>query len=164
MISFNLPTARFNYRVAGIAAHEDHVLLQRVDGDSIWFLPGGRCEAMEASAATLVREMQEEAGQTVTVERLVWVVENFFTLAGTQFHELGLYYLMSFPKGSPFLDVNAAFYHDEPTLRLIFQWFPLTALEGIALQPTFLRTALQGIPASIEHIVQDYRCEGLSLA
>jgi 8-oxo-dGTP pyrophosphatase MutT (NUDIX family) len=155
MISFNLPTARFNYRVAGIAVHEDHVLLQQVDGDSIWFLPGGRCEAMEASAITLVREMQEEAGQSVTVHRLVWVVENFFTLAGTKFHELGLYYLMSFPKGSPFLDVHAAFDCDEPHVRLIFQWFPLTALGGIPLHPSFLRTALQDIPTGIQHIVQD---------
>lgn len=155
MISFNLPTARFNYRVAGIALHDGHVLLQRIESDPIWFLPGGRCEAMEASAITLVREMQEECGQTVTIDRLIWVMENFFTHAGTQFHELGLYYLMSLPVDSPFLDVHTPFYGDEPTVRLIFQWFPLTALDGIPLRPTFLRTALQAIPPSLQHIVHD---------
>jgi 8-oxo-dGTP pyrophosphatase MutT (NUDIX family) len=157
MISFSLPTARFNYRVAGIALQEDHVLLQRVEPDTIWFLPGGRCEVLETSMDTLVREMQEECGQTVTVHRLVWVMENFFTHDGRHFHELGFYYLMSLPEDSPYLDLQTPFYGHEPGIRLIFQWFPLTALATIPLRPAFLRTALQAIPPTLQHIVHDDR-------
>src|SRR5579859_2392880 len=93
VISFDVGPARFNYRVAGVVIHDGHVLLQTIDGFDFWFLPGGRCEANECSSATLAREMREECGEAVTVERLLWVAENFFTLNGRPFHELGFYYL-----------------------------------------------------------------------
>ncbi len=87
MITFDLPAARFTYRVAAAVVHEGRVLLNREEADSFWFLPGGRCEAMEPSSVALLREMREELGETVTIERLLWVAENFFTDARGPHHE-----------------------------------------------------------------------------
>jgi ADP-ribose pyrophosphatase YjhB (NUDIX family) len=50
-------------------------------------LPGGRVEALETTSDALRREMKEEIGQTIEVGRLLWVVENFFNLQGTPYHE-----------------------------------------------------------------------------
>jgi 8-oxo-dGTP pyrophosphatase MutT (NUDIX family) len=153
VITFDLPAARFSYRVAGIFQQAQHALLCTIAGLDFWFMPGGRCEAGERSADTVMREMREELGLDARVERLVWVVENFFTHAGMSYHEIGLYYLMSVPLDSPFLDIAKTFYGDEHGQRLTCRWFPLGELERMPIYPVFLRTALQHIPATIQHIV-----------
>jgi 8-oxo-dGTP pyrophosphatase MutT (NUDIX family) len=153
MITFDLPGAHFSYRVAAVIVHDGHVLLNRVESDSFWFLPGGRCEAMEPSAVALVREMQEELGETVTIQRLLWVIENFFTHEGRSYHELGLYYLVTLPPTSPLLDGSTVFRGYEQHIPLILRWFPLDETGRLPLYPVFLRTGLQNIPDRIEHIV-----------
>lgn len=157
MIAFDLPDACFTYRVAAVALHDGHVLLHRAECDDFWALPGGRCEAMEHSTDAILREMREEYGETVRVERLLWVVENFFTHAGKPYHELGLYYLVALTPGSPLLDTRTVCGGQEGDLPLIFQWFPLDAVERTRIYPVFLRTALQSIPDTIEHVVNHDR-------
>jgi 8-oxo-dGTP pyrophosphatase MutT (NUDIX family) len=79
MIRVDKGDARFNYRVAGVAVHDDSVLLHKADGDDFWAFPGGRAELGERAEQTLLREMREEIGVAVEVGRLLWDVENFFT-------------------------------------------------------------------------------------
>jgi len=153
MIQVDTGTERFIYRVAGVVCHENHVLLHRAERDDFWALPGGRCELLEHSAATLRREMREELGFDVQVGRMLWVVENFFPHEGRNCHELGLYFLMSLPDGCPRLDVARTSTGDEEGLTLYFQWFPLDSLEGLELYPSFLRQELQHPPESEAHIV-----------
>ena len=153
MISFDVGGVSFGYRAAGIAIHQEHVLPHRAITDDFWALPGGRCEAMERSEDALRREMLEEFSTVVRVERLVWVVENFFRHAGTLYHELGLYFRMALPPGSPLLDVQTPFAGLEGARPLIFQWFPLATLPTLTIYPVFLRGALQAIPDSVQHIV-----------
>lgn len=144
--------ARFNYRVVGVCIQDGHVLAHMDERDSFYSLPGGRIEKMEASEAALRREMREELGVAVKVERLVWVVENFFTYQAVDVHELAFYYLFSlgdmarrFPVGRPFTCL------DEAQLR--FEWLPLAALGTTRLLPSFLCTGLLTLPPNITHIV-----------
>jgi ADP-ribose pyrophosphatase YjhB (NUDIX family) len=153
MITFEEGGKRFTYRVAGIALDVDRVLLLRTEKDDFWFLPGGRVELLELSQDALIREMQEELEVKVHVERLVWVVENFFEYEGRSYHELALYFLMSFPSDSRLYEKKEAFVGDEDGLKLIFRWHPLGKLEEIPLYPTFLRKRLNSIPQITEHIV-----------
>lgn len=51
------------------------VLRAREPAKDTWSLPGGRCEAGESSAATVVREVWEETGLDVVAVRLVGAVE-----------------------------------------------------------------------------------------
>ncbi|MDX9956766.1 MAG: NUDIX domain-containing protein, partial [Anaerolineae bacterium] len=94
MIRLTQNDITFRYRVAGVALHEGRVLLQESPDDHVWALPGGHAETGENATATLVREMQEELGANVQVNRLLWVVENLFPHEGIRHHELGLYFLM----------------------------------------------------------------------
>ncbi len=154
MITFDKGDIRFSYRVAGVAIQDGKVLLQRRAEGGFFFLPGGRAELQESAAQTLRREMQEEVQADVTVERLLWVVENFFEHEGKTFHELGMYFLMSFPENSPVLDTNQTFFVQEVGHRFALQWLSLNALSNAPVYPSFLQTALQALPDRTVHIVQ----------
>jgi ADP-ribose pyrophosphatase YjhB (NUDIX family) len=160
VITFDQAGMRFHYRVAGVCIHEGCVLLHRADRDDYWALPGGRCELGESSDVTLRREMQEELNVTVTVGRLLWVVENFFTLAGTAYHEIALLYAIELPADHAYLNKTRSHYgvEDQSTngtpYTLIYRWVPVASLPIVILHPAFLRTALQKVPEATQHIVQ----------
>jgi ADP-ribose pyrophosphatase YjhB (NUDIX family) len=60
--------------VAAIIPNDDgHVLLQRRSDNGLWGLPGGGVEIGESVSTAIVREVQEETGLTVMIERLVGV-------------------------------------------------------------------------------------------
>ena len=60
--------------VAAIIINADgHVLLQRRSDNGLWGLPGGGVEIGESVSTAIVREVQEETGLTVEIERLVGV-------------------------------------------------------------------------------------------
>jgi ADP-ribose pyrophosphatase YjhB (NUDIX family) len=155
---------KISYRVAGIALHQGHVLLHRAEFDPFWALPGGSVEYGETAEQALMREMREEIATDVTVGRLLFVVENFFTYRDTRYHEIGLYFQMDFAPDSPLLDLTItthgteAFFAFEPRpFKLIFEWSPLHALSTKVVKPDFLQTELPKIDTftGTRHIVND---------
>src|SRR5438270_12474108 len=100
MITFKPGEIRFTYRVGGILIRNEHVLCQAASEEDSWFLPGGRAELGESASISLLREMQEELGVPMKVERLLYVVENFFTDTNDDWHELGFYFLITAPADS----------------------------------------------------------------
>jgi 8-oxo-dGTP pyrophosphatase MutT (NUDIX family) len=60
--------------VAAIIRNADgHVLLQRRSDNGLWGLPGGSVEIGESVSTAILREVWEETGLTVEVDRLVGV-------------------------------------------------------------------------------------------
>jgi ADP-ribose pyrophosphatase YjhB (NUDIX family) len=153
LVTFTQDNTRFTYRVVGVAIDDGRVLLQQAKMDNFWYLPGGRAELLEPATTTLCREMCEELGIDVEVGRLLWIVENFFRYAELDHHELALYFSMEPPKDWPQLRSKEPFDAQEGHLRIKCQWFPLTELETVPLYPTFLRQALQALPAAPQHVV-----------
>jgi ADP-ribose pyrophosphatase YjhB (NUDIX family) len=143
---------RFTYRVAGVAIHDGAVLLHRSEHEDFWTLPGGRCELLERSDDALCREMAEELGADVMVQRLLWIVENFFEYDAAHCHEMGLYFLMRF-NGEPPGSGGEPFIGHEGDPPLIFQWFPLETLGDMTIYPTFLKERLQAIPDATSHVI-----------
>ena len=153
MITFDKDNVKFTYRVVGVIIHDGHVLLQHAEEEGFYFLTGGRAELREAATETIKREMREELGVEVQVERLLWVVENFFEFAGTFMHELGLYFLLSVPPDAPILDTTQRILKIEANNELVFQWYPIVRLAAAPLYPSFLQEALKSLPEVTEHIV-----------
>lgn len=153
MIMFEQGRARFNYRAAAVILSGDQVLLHRAEQDDFWSLPGGRVALLEPAEQALVREMREELETEVEVERLLWVVENFYEYDGKDCHEIALYFLTAFPEGSPIYGKAKPFPGDEEGLRLVFQWHELDALEDLRLYPVFLKRTLKALPPHPQHIV-----------
>jgi ADP-ribose pyrophosphatase YjhB (NUDIX family) len=152
MISFETPAGRFNYRVAGVAIVANRVLLHQREGDDFWTLPGGRPEPMESAGDALRREMREELGVRVTVGRLLWLVENFFSFEGVRHHELLLCFEMACTGLPGGLDDAEGMEGDRP---MLFRWCPLDTLETLPVRPAFLAPALRDLPRAPEHLVYE---------
>ena len=153
MITFKSGEIRFNYRIGGILIQQEHVLCQTTSNENFFFLPGGRAELGETASATLMREIQEELGVLMKIERLLYVAENFFTDQNDLWHELGLYFLMTAPADS-YLNqsLETIWRDDELGNHLRFDWLRIAQLETFPLYPTFFQKALQKIPAHTVHI------------
>lgn len=155
MISFAGATGRrFNCRVAAIIINQNRVLLNRAQTDSFWILPGGRAELGESSEQTLLREMQEELGVIVKIDRLLWLVEGFFSCENVPCHEIAFYYLVSLPNGHDKLSLNQ-FEIEDGGEEILFKWFPLEEIPDMEIFPSFLLTGLQSLPDCVQHIVHE---------
>lgn len=162
MLVFKQGNCLFNYRAAGVILHNHHVLLHRAEHDEFWALPGGRVEAMETAQVALAREMHEELNTTVIVERLLYVVENFFIHQGEYFHEIGLYFLSHLPDASPLLQKPTFYGMEGESLKLIFEWVPLADISQRIVKPNFLSSVLMNRQfEGVQHIVhQEVKLNG----
>lgn len=86
---------RVNIVVRGLMFRDGQLLVTqwRSSGDS--FLIGGRVEFGEPLLAALAREVREETGAGIRVNRLLYFSENVFSNArGIHYHEYGWYFLV----------------------------------------------------------------------
>jgi 8-oxo-dGTP pyrophosphatase MutT (NUDIX family) len=151
MISFDAGTHRFHLRAAAIIRRDDRVLLHRLERDDFWSLPGGRVEPGETGAEAVVREMREELGLDASAGELALVVENFFSYAGAEHHEVGLYFDVAIPAQA--LCGDGAHSGREGDTTLIFTWFRLGELAGLDLRPAFLKAHLARGGRAFRHVV-----------
>ncbi len=151
MITFEKEGKVFSYRVVGVAFYNNRILVHRNIIDDFWSLPGGRCEFLEISKDTLLREIKEEIGVDVNIVRPLYFVENFFNFNEKDYHEISIFYLMEFPPDSKFVFENDTFYGKE--LDLTFKWVDISQLEELRLYPLFLRKSLKDIKPYPEHII-----------
>ena len=151
MITFDKDGWRFNYRVAGILFHNGRVLLEREIETGQCCLPGGRVEFGEAASEATLREMREELGVEVKIERLIWAVDNFFQMDGRRYHEPSFYFLVSLPEASA-LPQGESFANQDNS-RAVLQWYALDRLDDVPLYPTFLRGGLQALPSEAVYMV-----------
>jgi ADP-ribose pyrophosphatase YjhB (NUDIX family) len=151
----------FNVRAAAAVLHDGYVLLHRAEGDNFWSLPGGRVQMGETGEETTVREMQEEVGVTVTVERMLFFSEEFFDYNDSRYHEMGLFYLATLPADAPLLDKTKIHegIEDSPLQpqKLLFKWFPLAKLADVELpiKPGVLVERLQDISPHLTYIYRN---------
>jgi ADP-ribose pyrophosphatase YjhB (NUDIX family) len=154
MVSFEIDRLRFHLRAAAVIVENEWVLLHRLEGDSIWALPGGRVNPGETASMAVARELMEETDQAVEVADLLFVVENFFVSGETSHHEVGLYFRSVLPSASPLRDRSRSHTGIEGSAKLEFRWFLRSELEPVNLRPAFLRQALSERRLGFRHVVQ----------
>lgn len=145
ILSFAADGTRFNYRVAGAAIRDGHLLVCREDDDDYCMLPGGRVEMGEASDMALVREMAEELAMPVSVGPLLFTYESFYGRAGDRYHELGFVYAIELPDGVGPGGTQPFLVREDEGHLLQFSWLPLagSALTQASLQPPWLPERLR---------------------
>lgn len=154
MINFKTGNNTFNFRVAGLAIHQNKVLIHRMKTQDFWSLPGGRVEMQQDTIATLKREFQEELEETIEVERLLWVAESFFEHKGRAVHEICFYYKINFQENAQVLDQHEPFERLEIDGEfLVFKWIPLEKLKVCDFYPIFIRNNILKLPHQVQHII-----------
>lgn len=155
ILSFPGNGLRFNYRVAGAAIRDGHVLVDREDDDDYCMLPGGRVEMGEASTVALLREMAEELSMPVSVGPLLFTYESFYGRAGERFHELGLIYGIELPADVRPGGTQPFLVREDEGHLLQFSWLPLEgpALTQANLQPPWLPDRLRSLSGMPAHVV-----------
>ena len=87
-IVFKTDDGVYGHRASGVMIHRGRVLLCRLVDDDIWVLPGGGINLHETAEDAVKREFQEEGEFVIDVQRLLWIIENFFILrvSGEKIH------------------------------------------------------------------------------
>ena len=84
----------FNYRVGAIIINAGKILMVKPHNNDYYSI-GGRVKLFETMDEAVTREVLEETGIKVGIDRLFLIHENFFKLNGKdKYHELCIYYLM----------------------------------------------------------------------
>ena len=145
----------FNYRVGGIIIKNGKILLHSDPHVEFWVVPGGSAKPFEASDKAVIREFQEEIGLSVTVERLLFIIENSFEFSNTKFHGLELMFLVTPNDTTKILEQEEFIgietdhgddYYGEGDLTLTYRWFAPSELDSIVIEPQVLKEALKNIP------------------
>lgn len=155
VLEFDRGDQRLCLRAAAVIVDRGRVLLQEdMLGQPFWILPGGRMEHGEPGEECIAREMREELEEEVRVERLLWVVENFFEHRGMKWHEVGLYFLVTLAEDSRFFgDGPHRGVETEIDLEFRLEWHDVEKLDEVRLLPSFLRERLRSLPEGIEYVV-----------
>lgn len=131
----------FKFRVCGILEHNNKYLVVKVNNNNFYCLPGGHVEIGEDTNQAILREMEEELGYAVKIQRLIAINQNFFTgMNGKSYHELAFYYLVNAHDAK---NINTNDYVREELDKgkiqhLQFKWVTEQELKEIDFRPSFV--------------------------
>ena len=132
---------KFKFRVCGILECNNKFLAVKMNDNPFYCLPGGHVELGEDTNQAILREMEEELGYAVKIQKLVSINQNFFNgVDGKKFHEIGFYYIVNAVDESK---INLSDYVreelDKGTIQhLDFKWFTKEELKKIDFRPAFV--------------------------
>jgi ADP-ribose pyrophosphatase YjhB (NUDIX family) len=109
---------------AGVFDAGGKILLVRERSDGHWSLPGGWCDVLESPSEAVAREVREEAGVTVDVDKLVAVLDR--DKQGFRPHVPFTVYKLFF------LCRERSRVPPDPTETTAIDWFPLEALPPLS--------------------------------
>lgn len=149
-ISFRIEEEKFNYRVCGIILSDRKILAMHDERSPYYYLPGGRVKLGETAEQAVIREIQEELGITVSIERPLWLNQSFFTedVDNLRYHELCLYFLMDI-HGTDLLHRGKSFAGTEKNHAHLFEWLPFEQLKDEYFYPLFLKEKIFNLPDSL---------------
>ena len=144
--------SKFKFRVCGILECDGKYLAVKMNSNNFYCLPGGHVELGEDTQEAILREMREELGFEVKIDRLVAINQNFFFANDKKhLHELGFYYIVNAVDESK---INKNDHHIEELDKgkiqhLDFKWFSLEELKNADFRPRFLIDCLKNSEVTI---------------
>lgn len=133
---------KLNVRAAGIIIHNNKVLTHRNLNSNHYTFIGGRVEIGEDSATTVKREIEEEVGKEVEIIEHGGVIENFFEMQGTKYHE------MLFIHRAEFVDeedqkIEYTLKNREGKDYLQYEWIDIDHLDDYPIKPAIIKEILK---------------------
>ena len=133
---------KLNVRAAGIIIHNNKVLTHRYLNSNHYTFIGGRVEIGEDSATTVKREFDNELGKEVEIIEHGGVIENFFEMQGTKYHE------MLFMHRAEFVDeedqkIEYTLKNREGKDYLQYEWIDIDHLDDNPIKPAIIKEILK---------------------
>ena len=152
-LTFRMKQGTFNYRVGAIIIHDGKLLLMHNEEEPYYYTVGGRVHFNETTEETVVREIREEIGVDLEIDRFLFFQEQFFDgkVTGTHIHELGVYYLM---KDSPALENLKCHSVTARGVAEELHWVPLDETGSLYIVPESIAARLRNLPEHAEHIIE----------
>ena len=138
----------FNFRVAALIINDGKILLQKSDNVDYWVFEGGRVMFGEDTKSALAREIKEETGVTLDKNdfKLIRVIENFFPIDGTRYHELLFVYLVKDIKELNKMD-NFKTLDNELQIN---KWIDISELNNLKIQPKIIKDVINDLEFKLE--------------
>ena len=146
-IGMHTTNSDFSLRAAALIINNNQLLAIKNDNFDCFYTIGGGVNVNETSIDAVIREVCEETGYLLSIDRLVFIQERFYNINNTYHHEVVFFYLMK----SVDVRIENKTCTDYQEEKLY--WLPIDELQNTNLVPEFLRTALTNIPEEIVHII-----------
>lgn len=145
-----------NIRVGAIILKDGRFLMVGNPKSDYLYTVGGRIQFGETAAQAVVREVEEETGCTLEIDRLGFVTEDYFigdsvAKLGKLIYELGYYFYMKTP--ADFEPVCESFAEGGEREHLVW----VAPEEGRKLYPVFFNDELRHPSREVKHFVTDQR-------
>lgn len=145
-----------NIRAGAIIMKDGKLLMVGNNRDDYLYSVGGRIKFGETAEEAIVREVLEETGVQMEVDRLGFVQENYFYAEvpenrGKLIYEISFYFYMKVPEN--FVPISESFTEDQHKEYL--RWVSMD--EDIRMYPIFFRTELQNPIEAVKVFVKDER-------
>ena len=145
-----------NIRVGAIIIKDNKILMVGNDKNDYLYSVGGRIKFGETAEEAVVREVFEETGVKMEIDRLGFVHENYFYGDAPQnldklIYEISFYFYMKV--SDDFTPLCESF--TENNTKEYIKWVSLD--EEITMYPEFFRTELKNPTDTVMHLVNDER-------
>ena len=145
-----------NIRVGAIIMKDGKILMVGNERANYLYSVGGRIKFGETAEEAIVREVFEETGVKMDIDRLGFVHENYFygdapSNLGKLIYEISFFFYMKVP--SDFAPISESFTEDNSKEHL--KWVSLD--DDIKMYPEFFRTELKNPMDTVKHFIKDER-------
>lgn len=147
-----------NIRVGAIIIKNRKFLMVENEKSDYFYSVGGRIKFGETAEEAIIREVFEETGVKMEIDRLGFIHENYFlgdspSNLGKLIYEISFYFYMKVPED--YKPVCESFTED--ATKEFLKWVDFN--EDVKMYPTFFKTELKNPSETVKHFVNDERYE-----
>lgn len=143
-VKFYKEEGSFKLRVCGVIKCDNKYLIIRNNNEEFYGLPAGHIHLGENSLDAVYREVKEETGLDVKVEKLLATIELFFNREDNKpFHEIGYYYLMSLVDKKDAIDFQRDEDDQGEMKHHTLKWVSLDEFDKYDVHPSVIKEILE---------------------
>lgn len=136
-------------RAAALIIKDNKILMAKNINHPCYYVVGGGIEINESSKEAIVREIYEETGLKLKVDRLAIIQERFSKVDNHIHHEIVFFYLMKYDAD---INISDNGFTDQGVKETL-HWLPISELRQLNIVPEFLKTKVFDDMTAIEHII-----------